>query len=153
LWGDSTAAALYPGLKKAEEKFPFRLARFAAPGCAPILANRARPECDANNDLAFGFLKSSHPNIVLLQAMWDETPDLDHLGDTILKLKALNEPRIIVLGPVPTWKRALPHSLVNFYRFRHAIADRIATGISGPQGDQRMEDVAKASGVEYISAR
>jgi hypothetical protein len=92
LWGDSTAAALYPGLKKAEEKFPFRLARFAAPGCAPILANRARPECDANNDLAFGFLKSSHPNIVLLQAMWDETPDLDHIGDTILKLKALNEP-------------------------------------------------------------
>jgi hypothetical protein len=152
LWGDSTAAALYSGLKKAEEKFPFRLARFAAPGCAPMSANRARPECDANNDLAFGFLKSSHPNIVLLQAMWDETPDLDHLGDTILKLKALNVQRIIVLGRVQTWKRALPHSLVNFYRFRHAIADRIATAISGPQGDQRMEVVAKASGVEYISA-
>ncbi len=66
LWGDSTAATLYPGLKKAEEKFPFRLARFAAPGCAPILANRSRPACDANNDLAFGFLKSSHPDIVLL---------------------------------------------------------------------------------------
>jgi hypothetical protein len=73
LWGDSTAATLYPGLKKAEEKFPLRLARFAAPGCAPILANRARPACDANNDIAFDFLKSSRPDIVLLQAMWDET--------------------------------------------------------------------------------
>jgi hypothetical protein len=70
LWGDSTAATLYPGLKKAEEKFPSRLARFAAPGCAPILANRARPACDANNDIAFDSLKSS-PDIVLLQAMWE----------------------------------------------------------------------------------
>jgi hypothetical protein len=33
------------------------------------------------------------------------------------------------------------------------IAERIATGISGPQGDQRMEAIAKALGVEYISAR
>jgi peptidoglycan/LPS O-acetylase OafA/YrhL len=153
LWGDSTAATLYPGLKKAEERFPFRLARFAAPGCAPILANRSRPACDANNDLAFGFLTSSHPDIVLLQAMWDQTPDLDHLADTILKLKALNVPHIVILGPMPVWKRTLPHSLVNYYRFRHVIADRIATGMSGPQGDQRMQAIAKASGVEYISAR
>jgi hypothetical protein len=64
LWGDSTAATLYPGLRKAEEKFPLRLARFATPGCAPILANRARPACDANNDIAFDFLKSSRPDIV-----------------------------------------------------------------------------------------
>jgi hypothetical protein len=62
-------------------------------------------------------------------------------------------PRIVILGPVPVWKRTLPLSLVIFCRFRHAVADRIATGISGPQGDQRMEAVAKASGVEYFSAR
>ena len=85
--------------------------------------------------------------------MWDQTPDLDHLADTILKLKALDVPRIVILGPMPVWKRTLPHSLVNYYRFRHVIADSIATGMSGPQGDQRMQAIAKASGVEYISAR
>jgi peptidoglycan/LPS O-acetylase OafA/YrhL len=153
LWGDSTAAALYPGLKKAEEKYSFRLARFAAPGCAPILANRSRPACDANNELAFGFLKSSHPDIVLLQAMWDETPDLEHFADTIATLKALKVPRIVILGPVPVWKRTLPHAIVNFYRFRHVIADRIGSGVSGSQGDRRMEAAARAAGVEYISAR
>jgi len=32
------------------------------------------------------------------------------------------------------------------------IADRIATGMSGPQGDAQMEAFSKAAGVEYISA-
>ncbi len=152
LWGDSTAAALYPGLKKAQETVPFRLARFTAPACAPILATGSNARCDAANDLVFGLIKSSHPEIVLLHAMWDKNNDLDQLRDTIRQLKVLNVPRIVILGPVPVWKRTLPHALVNSYRFRHAIADRIATGMSGPQGDAQMEAFSKAAGVEYISA-
>jgi peptidoglycan/LPS O-acetylase OafA/YrhL len=151
LWGDSTAAALYPGLRKAQQTVPFRLAHFAAPACAPIL--NTGKSCDAANNIVFGFIKSSHPKIVLLHAMWDENKDLDKLGDTIGQLKALNIPRIVILGPVPVWKRTLPHSLVNAYRFQHAIADRIATGVSGPQGDEQMQAVSRAAGVEYISAR
>jgi peptidoglycan/LPS O-acetylase OafA/YrhL len=149
LWGDSTAAALYPGLKKAEETLPFRLARFAAPGCAPILAD---VKCAGVNDLVFGFVKSSHPEIVLLHAMWDRTHDLDRLGETIRQLKALHIPRIVILGPVPLWKRTLPHSLVNTYRFRHVIADRIASGVSGAGRDEQMRAFSAAAGVEYISA-
>ncbi len=149
LWGDSTAAALYPGLKKAQETIPFRLARFAAPGCAPILAD---VKCAAVNDLVFGFVKSSHPEIVLLHAMWDRTHDLDKLGQTIRQLKALNIPRIVILGPVPLWKRTLPHSLVNTYRFRHVIADRIASGVTGAGSDEQMRAFSQAAGVEYISA-
>jgi peptidoglycan/LPS O-acetylase OafA/YrhL len=150
LWGDSTAAALFPGLKKAQETIPFRLARFAAPGCAPILA--ANVNCNAANDLVFGFLKSSHPQIVLLHAMWDGNNHLDKLSETIRQLKALHIPRIVILGPVPVWKRTLPLALVNFYRLRHAVADRIATGVSGAGSDEQMEALSRAAGVEYISA-
>ena len=150
LWGDSTAAALYPGLKKAEETIPFRLAHFAAPGCAPILA--ANVNCDAVNDLVFGFVKSSHPQIVLLHAMWDRTHNLEKLGETIGQLKALNIPRIVILGPVPLWKRTLPLALVNNYRFRHVIADRIAWGVTGAGSDEQMQAFSRAAGVEYISA-
>jgi peptidoglycan/LPS O-acetylase OafA/YrhL len=150
LWGDSTAAALFPGLKKAQETIPFRLARFAAPGCAPILA--ANVNCNAANDLVLGFLKSSHPQIVLLHAMWDRSNDLDKLGETIRQLKALNIPRIVILGPVPLWKRTLPLALVNFYRLRHEIADRVATGVTGAGSDEQMEAFSHAAGVEYISA-
>ncbi len=150
LWGDSTAAALFPGLKKAEESIPFRLAHFAAPGCAPILA--ANVNCDAVNDLVFGFVKSSHPQIVLLHAMWDRTHDLGKLGETVRQLKALKIPRIVILGPVPLWKRTLPLGLVNTYRLRHVIADRIASGVTGAGSDEQMRSFSQAAGVEYISA-
>jgi peptidoglycan/LPS O-acetylase OafA/YrhL len=152
LWGDSTAAALYPGLRKAQDTVPFRLARFAAPACAPILATGSNAWCDHNNELVFGFIKSSVPDIVLLHAMWDKNNDLDKLRETIRRLRAVNVRRIVILGPVPVWKRTLPHSLVNFYRFQHIIADRIAAGVSGPQRDEQMEAFSNAAGVEYISA-
>jgi peptidoglycan/LPS O-acetylase OafA/YrhL len=148
LWGDSTAAALYPGLEKAEKAFPFRLAFFAVPGCAPILAGK----CTQSNATVFDYIKTSNPQIVLLHAMWDRSDDLDKLRETIRRLKALNVPRIVILGPVPVWKRTLPHSLVNFYRVYHSIADRIATGVSGPERDRIMESFSKQAGVEYISA-
>jgi len=152
LWGDSTAAALYPGLWNAQVTVPFRLARFTASACAPVLAAGADARCDAANDIVFGFIRSSHPEIVLLHAWWDGLKDLEKLRETIGQLKALNIKRIVILGPVPVWKRTLPHSLVNFYRLRHAIADRITTGVSGPQDDERMEAFSKSAGVEYISA-
>jgi peptidoglycan/LPS O-acetylase OafA/YrhL len=150
LWGDSTAAALYPGLRKVQERIPFRLARFTAAACAPILA--VEPRCDKRNQAVFGFIKSSHPKVVLLHAMWDKNDDLDKLRETISQLKALDIPRIVILGPVPVWKRTLPHMLVNAYRFRHRIVDRIAAGVSGPQSDERMAAFSKAAGVEFISA-
>ena len=152
LWGDSTAAALYPGLKNAQVAVPFRLARFTASGCAPILAAGSNARCDSANDIVFGLIRSSHPEIVLLHAWWDGVKDLEKLRQTIGQLKALNIRRIVILGPVPVWKRTLPHSLVNFYRFRHTIADRITAGLSGPQGDERMEAFSKSAGTKYISA-
>jgi peptidoglycan/LPS O-acetylase OafA/YrhL len=152
VWGDSTSAALYPGIKKAQETVPFRLAHFAAPGCAPILAAGSNVSCDRVNDVVFGFVKESNPAIVLLHAMWDRNIDLDRLGETIKQLRAINNPRIVILGPVPVWKRTLPHALVNFYRFRHVIPERIAAGVSGPGSDERMQAFSTAAGVEYISA-
>jgi peptidoglycan/LPS O-acetylase OafA/YrhL len=152
LWGDSNAAALYPGLRKAQETVPFRLAHFAAAGCAPILAAGSNARCDADNDVAFGFIESSAPEIVVLHAMWDMNNNFDKLRETIRRLRAMNVPRIVILGPVPVWKRTLPHSLVNFYRFRHTIANRIATGVSGPESDARIEAFSRVAGVEYISA-
>jgi len=56
------------------------------------------------------------------------------------------------LGPVPVWKRALPGSLVNSYRLKRTVPDRIATGVSGPADDERMQAFSNAAGVEYISA-
>jgi hypothetical protein len=153
LWGDSTAAALYPGLKDAEsKKESFRLARFSAPGCAPILDAGSNSRCDEANRIAFGFIAASHPDVVLLHAMWGDTNDLGKLHGTIERLKQNKIPRIVLIGPVPIWKRTLPQAIVNYYRLRHQIPDRIAAGVSGPEGDDRMKAFSQAEAVEYISA-
>ncbi len=153
VWGDFTAAVLYPGLKEAQDTASFRLARFAAaPACAPILASGHNARCDAINSDVFNFIKSSAPDTILLHAMWGTDSDLSKLKETITQLKALSVPRIVILGPVPTWKRTLPHLLVNYYRFRHILPDRIATGASGPENDRLMEAFSKSVGVAYISA-
>ena len=153
LWGDSTAAALYPGLKAAEnQRGSFRLARFTAAGCAPILDSGTNGRCDAANRDAFGFLQRSHPDLVLMHAMWQINDDLSKLRETIVRLRASGVARIVIVGPVPVWKRTLPHTLVNHYRFRHTIPDRIATGVSGPTDDERMNAFSQVEGFEYISA-
>jgi hypothetical protein len=141
-----------PGLKQAEATTPFRLAHFAAPACAPILATGSNTRCDEANDLVLGFIKSSHPDIVLLHAMWQGSHNLGKLDATIKQLKALRIPRIVILGPVPVWKRTLPHALVNYYRLTHVVADRFTVGVSGPQGDELMRRFSGDAGVEYISA-
>jgi peptidoglycan/LPS O-acetylase OafA/YrhL len=159
LWGDSTAAALLPGLKQVQATTPFRLAHFAAPACAPVLATGSNNRCDEANDTVLGFIKSSHPDIVLLHAMWQGSHNLGkleatlgELDATIQTLKALRIPRIVILGPVPVWKRTLPHALVNYYRLTHVVADRLTVGASGPQGDELMQRFSGEAGVEYISA-
>jgi peptidoglycan/LPS O-acetylase OafA/YrhL len=153
LWGDSTAAALYPGLKAMEEaRGSFRLARFMTAGCAPIVDAGTNQRCDQTNRATLDYLRNSHPDLVLLHAMWGSNNDLSKLRDTITQLRAMGVPRIVILGPVPVWKRTLPHTLVNYYRFRHAIPDRIGSGVSGPADDERMKRFSEAEGVEYISA-
>jgi peptidoglycan/LPS O-acetylase OafA/YrhL len=154
VWGDSSAAALYPGLKHIQQKTgAFRLARYASPGCAPLLDAGTNVHCDEANRIAFRFLVSARPDVVLLHAMWGGYGNLGKLGDTIRQLRANTDARIVLLGPVPVWKRTLPHELINHYRLLHEIPDRLAVGVSGPQEDQRMEALSRAEGIAYISAR
>jgi hypothetical protein len=84
--------------------------------------------------------------------MWGSNNDLSKLRTTIAQLRSMGIPRIVIVGPMPVWKRTLPHTLVNYYRFRHEIPDRIATGVSGPADDDHMKRFSEAEGVQYLSA-
>jgi hypothetical protein len=84
--------------------------------------------------------------------MWDDATNLDRLRETIAQIRSIKPRRIVILGPVPVWKRTLPNALVNAYRFQHVIEDRIRSGVTGPESDARMETFSRTVGVEYISA-
>jgi len=153
LWGDSTAAALYPGLKEAAAARDFRMAHFEVAGCPPILAAGSVARCDQLSDTVFAHIQASRPDIVVVHAMWGPKTDLERFRQTVERLVALKTPRIIILGPVPVWKRGLPLALTNFYRFHHTIPDRLRGGIvSGDESDARMAAFSKQTGAEYISA-
>jgi peptidoglycan/LPS O-acetylase OafA/YrhL len=52
VWGDSVAAALYPGLRHAQASHPFAIGQFTIAGCPPILGLviPTRPHCKDSND-------------------------------------------------------------------------------------------------------
>ena len=152
LWGDSTAAALLPGLEKVQGTLQFRLAHFEAAQCAPILATGTHAWCDGIAETVLGSIKASHPDILLLHAAWSHDHELERFKDTLRQLKARGIPRIVILGPVPRWKRTLPLAIVNAYRFQHASPERLAAGVSGADDDLLMQQLSEAEGVEYISA-
>jgi peptidoglycan/LPS O-acetylase OafA/YrhL len=132
VWGDSTAAALYPGLKQAQQHHSFRVAQFTAASCPPIIGAQGSPQCIAANRETFDTITRTRPDVLLLQAMWSDHTDFQGLRDTIVGLKRLGTARIVIVGPVPYWKRTLPFMLVNAYRLQHRLPERIASGVSGP---------------------
>jgi peptidoglycan/LPS O-acetylase OafA/YrhL len=152
VWGDSTAATLYPGLKQAQQHHSFRVAQFTAAACAPILATQGSARCIAANRESFDTIAEFRPDILLLQAMWNEHTDFQGLRETIAGLMRIGVTRIVLIGPVPYWKRTLPFMLVNAYRRQHQLPDRIASGVSGSAVDNLMEQFSKAEHVEYFSA-
>ncbi|WP_249805099.1 acyltransferase family protein [Bradyrhizobium sp. CW4] len=153
LWGDSTAAALFPAVAKAARSASFRVARFSAPGCAPILDAGPNASCRQSNETAFGFIEVFHPDVVVLHAMWGFDNDLDKLGATIATLRRAGVSRVVIIGPPPVWKRTLPHAIINHYRFAHELPDRLRSGVSGPTEDNLMARFSKSAGVEYVSVR
>jgi peptidoglycan/LPS O-acetylase OafA/YrhL len=152
VWGDSTAAALYPGLKASQQQQPFRIAQFTAAACPPIVGVGGVFQCASLNRETFNVIRETKPAIVLLHAMWNEKTDLSALRETIANLRHEGIARIIIVGPVPLWKRSLPFMLINAYRFQHYLPDRIASGVSGPAVDERMAQFAGDEHVEYFSA-
>lgn len=153
LWGDSNGAALYPAVVEAAQRASFRVGRFNAPGCAPILGAGPNASCVESNARAITLIRESRPDVVVLHAMWGFDNDLNKLGSTIAALRGAGVARVVIIGPPPVWKRTLPHAVINHYRFSHDLPDRLGSGVSGPAEDELMADFSKSAGVDYVSLR
>jgi peptidoglycan/LPS O-acetylase OafA/YrhL len=151
VWGDSTAAALYPGLKQAQQHHAFHIAQFTSNDCPPILGHRGSVQCTDVNRETFDIIATILPDIVLLHAMWRDDTNFRELRETIASLRRIGIARIVMVGPVPLWKRTLPFMLVNAYRLQHRLPERISTGVSGAAVDNLMRQFSEDEHVEYFS--
>lgn len=119
LWGDSHAAHLWPGLKAAT--LPGSAAQWTASGCPPLIGENfaKRPHCRAINDWVLQKLRDIQPQVIVMAAAWvkhDEPTIRRGLAATLAQLRPIPggwNPKIIVVGSVPAWRKPLPKLLAS----------------------------------------
>jgi peptidoglycan/LPS O-acetylase OafA/YrhL len=118
LWGDSVAAALYPGLRDNQQTLGYGLAQFTIAGCPPILGFKAalRPYCKDNNEFVASEISKYRPDIVILHSAWAyEGLNLDRLAETVANIRSRGAARIVELGPPLLWDGDLPLAVIQYY--------------------------------------
>jgi peptidoglycan/LPS O-acetylase OafA/YrhL len=152
VWGDSTAGALLPGLRKAQEVRDFGIAQFTSSSCIPALNVDVAgvPNCRAINDEILARAREINPDIVLLHGAAEKY--LDNVAGTVAALKKQTRARVVVLGPVPIWRRGLPNEVQRYFMLHHRlIPERSSDAVSTNWVDAPLRAKVMASGAEYIS--
>jgi peptidoglycan/LPS O-acetylase OafA/YrhL len=151
VWGDSTAGALLPGLRKAQQTRNFGIAQFTSSSCTPVLNTdvAGTPNCRAINDKILSLAREIRPDIVLLHSTWGRY--LDGVPATVAALKQQTHARIIALGSVPWWKRGLPNEVMRYFMLHHRLIPE-RSGRAEPDGSgATLREELAGSGAEFIS--
>ena len=153
IWGDSTAGALLPGLRKAQETQSFGIAQLTSSSCIPALNAdiASTPGCRAMNDKVFSLVRQIKPDIVLLHGTWEQ--HLDNVAETVAALKKETNARVVVLGGVPAWRRGLPSEVLRYFILHRAlIPERSPNAAPSAAYDAVMRARLEPLGAEFISA-
>jgi hypothetical protein len=165
LWGDSHAAALYPGLEVPSAGDAMRVAQFTASACPPgqVLATAANPHCDEINRFVLQRIHQLKPSAVVLAANWSAYTEAETgeqgrspvavLGRTIEVLHSAGVRQVIVFGPLPLWHVAPPNLLLQGWRESAPwpeLSDRV---LDAPTLllDRSLELGTVSEGARYVS--
>jgi hypothetical protein len=145
-----------PGLRQLQNERNFGLAQFNSNSCGPWLSVDVpgNPNCRSMNDKVLSIVSGARPDVVVLHARGSTRPeDIAGLKKTVLALSALSIPHIIVLGPVPVWKRGLPNEMLRYFVTHHVlIPERFSQRVYRSWDDAQMRAALTEIGAEYISA-
>jgi peptidoglycan/LPS O-acetylase OafA/YrhL len=160
LWGDSHAAALYPGLLD-QTSAHWRLAQFNAAACPPgwPQATEQNPHCAEVNQHVLELAARLRPDRVVLAANWvprdgrhDAIRSRESLRRTVAALREIGVLEIVLVGPLPRWRvspsRVLLGSSETPLEPLRNISD---LDISEIETDARMAAEARELGVAYAS--
>lgn len=151
VWGDSTAGALMPGLRKAQESRAFGVAQFTSSSCIPALDTdvAGMPNCRAINDKVLSLARELNPDIVLLHSTWDRY--LDGVAATVTALRQQTNARIVVLGSVPWWKRGLPNEVLRYFMLHHRLIPERSRSAQADGSGSKLREKLVPLGAEFIS--
>ena len=160
LWGDSHAAALYPGLRDLTSRHGVRLAQFSTRRCPPVLdfvtarPGLESPQCLEVNRHVIRRIAELGSDIVFMTAWWElYEPTL--LRRTVDTLRALGVKRVVLVGNVPVWRHDVTRTLFHYYKSSptHAVPSRVPREhFHLPQrSDSTIASTAFAAGAEFVS--
>lgn len=151
IWGDSTAGALMPGLRKAQESRGFGIAQFTSSSCTPALNTdvAGTPNCRAINDKVLALAHELKPDIVVLHSAWERY--LDGVAATVTALKQTTNARIVVLGSVPWWKRGLPNEVLRYFMLHHRLISERSARAEADGSAAELRGKLVPLGAEFIS--
>jgi peptidoglycan/LPS O-acetylase OafA/YrhL len=152
VWGDSTAGALMPGLRKVQETRNFGIAQFTSSSCVPAINVDVpdTPNCRAINDKVLSLARQIRPDIVLLHGTWGR--NLDAVAETVAALKKETNARVVVLGSVPWWKRGLPNEVLRYFMLHHRLIPARSHRAEADGPGAILCEKVLPSGAEFISA-
>lgn len=160
IWGDSHGAMLYRALDEAARKEGVSVAQLTSSSCPPILNfdKGDRPLCRPINEDIFKKIVQLKPHTLVLAHDWPQSLSehaLEKLPATIQKLRMAGVQRIVLMGPVPHWGRALPTVIVQHVHSKNLDAppERILSELQPTleMFDAQLSGVAKELSLEYIS--
>lgn len=154
LWGDSHAAALYPGLQALQKHAPFGIAQYTAAGCPPLLTANQNQRCEQVNRTVLTHLQQEQPDIVLLHADW-KSSSLTELHATLTAIRQVSAARIVLIGPAPHWTDVLPKLYWVYWRKHHQLLpERTHFGVDTQIQplDEQARMLAQTEHLAYYSA-
>lgn len=172
LWGDSHAAALYPGLRSAEQGAADAVdaastsvagvAQFTAAACPPLLGVSVHENrhCAAINDSVLKQVETLRPPTVVLAAYWSRydksyanSPLATALARTVQALHARGVAQVIVVGALPQWPVAPPNLLLGAWTRDRAMPERSPAPVTSAAMamDRVLRDAAESAGAQFIS--
>jgi peptidoglycan/LPS O-acetylase OafA/YrhL len=164
VWGDSYAAALYAGLNQLSDQHGYSVAEYTASACPPLIGflQTDRRFCTSINDFVIKKIADLKPDVVILHSTWSYGgPNELNAGlqETARQLKGLKIRKIVLLGPVASWKGdGLSANVLDyFYESGHSLIPPRTTYRSNEEWTRALEDFlqkrAQELDIEYISAR
>jgi peptidoglycan/LPS O-acetylase OafA/YrhL len=155
LWGDSTVAALMPGIRQQQLTRHFGLAQFTnGRACPPVFVKSvwADDECLELNHVILSRLSAAVPDTVLMGGVW--TANARELKPTIDALRATGVRRIIFLGRGPIWQGGLPNLVAAYYRRERKLLPEFSSlMVDGRPETDPIQSAAAELGVEFVSIR
>jgi hypothetical protein len=166
LIGDSFSASLALGLRPLLDSKRINLFQVSTGGCEPTDNEKHNTACSDINALVDANIASSKPDVVIFNSNWlvaSRPPYFRGGGDYfealvshIEKLKQRGAKQVIVVGQVPTWKKALPVVLTNLFAMhRLPIPERTFRGVvpDSLKIDDAMAAIHYPDGTTYLSVR